>query len=361
MPSADCDCFVCSKTSNANNICGHLMTHRKDLVPHIVKSTNLFAIVRDLNPPEGKSPKEYYCCFGCKKQYADKTRMRDHMEKSDGCLKKHKEFLQDIGFESSHLELEIKEYQKERIKLLTNEVESLRRQLAEAKTTKVEDLEKEIAFMANHIHQMEEVLLKVPYFMKPEDWAYVQRWINAYKSAEKNNTLPGGVVTAYHKKLLGILQECPLLQVCLFPSFIFLRNSYNPENGDYQTVNGNYFHRHFTYRPRQRVEGDPDYKPKIPAIQDNVEIPVAAEETSENEETPITNPVVEKQPEPRFVSVKKQEELPPLPTPAPAPAPATAPPPSQTSFSLYAPFSSQTQSPAVLQTTIKRKPKQVIL
>ena len=129
----------------------------------------------------------------------------------------------------------------------------------------------------------------------------------------------------------------------------------------------------------------------------------APEPVAEPVEEPVVNSIVELKIRRKKPTVKKEEELPPsVPAPppppaaetpketevdalkrllsefpvelqnaalslrpdlqkkiAPPPAPAPVPPPAPTSFSLYAPFSSQTQSPPVLKTTIKRQPKQV--
>lgn len=263
------------------------MTHKKDLLSYLVKTKDAFATVRQQEVEEGKEAKEYYCCFGCKKQYADKTRMRDHITTSAECIQKHKDFLRDIGFSRDEVDVEINNHLRETNRLLKNENFLLKQKLAEAQTTTVEDIQRDCLKAEHHIMRMEEAFSNLLYFLSEKDRKYIDAFHRSWKcEGIYDNTF----IIQHRRKLLTLLKETPLLQMVLFPSWEFLRNNYHPSSGEYITFLSKHFERHFDYRPGDKLMGDPDERPPIPFAN----------------ETAYSPPKEEKEPEP---------------TPAPAPQP----------------------------------------
>lgn len=265
MPNEKCACVVCAKEQFVNNICGHFMTHKKDLLPCLVTNSHeTFAIIRKA---DGTDLTEYCCCFGCKKSYKEKSKMRAHMKDNDDCVQKHMDFLTEIGFNHTRLS-ETLELRKQ-LRTLRAENEALKSQLQEARSetygiVMIESLEKKLFQSESYIQMLIEHLRYVPSLMlKPEMWLYLNQFVHNLKELE-SRPLPGEMKADIRRAHLDILRTHPELQFYFLPDYNFLKNQH-VQNGEYQTIWGEYFTK-LNYHPQDVPFGDYDKFPSLPSI-----------------------------------------------------------------------------------------------
>lgn len=265
MPSAPCQCPVssCSAIVAHINYVGHMMTHKNELASFInnAKSADLFAEIK-------KDDVAYYCCFGCKKHYKDRIKMKDHMRCNPDCVTKHKEFLQSIGVNNmDKMTTEIEWYKKKCIELeRENEMLKQRNEGLEDDSifkTRIDALSKENYVANMQIQTLEEYLRIVPLYLRPEGIEYCLKFVKAIKDNEKA-IIDGYTKQKQRRELIDLLQSTPLLQLYMLPQFSFLLNQHVP-NGEYQTITGNYF-TNFEYRAPTQPRGNLENIPTLPRL-----------------------------------------------------------------------------------------------
>ena len=263
MPSATIDCVLCQKSTTANNICGHLMTHKADLAPLVKILPDLFATVQK------DDEEELYCCFGCKKSSKDKKRIRDHMKSEDLCRKKHDQFLKDIGVNLEAIKVgRFHSDENKETRQLANEIERLKNENRDLRentifATRINSLESDLAKAMGHIRRMEEFYRMIPAVMDPKLLTYCNKFVNDYKALQ-TAIIPGQMKQRYREQYLRILESTPLLQLYMLPDFNFMLNQHHM-NGEYLSMLGGYFNR-LDYRPSEAPVGDWDKLSPLPTI-----------------------------------------------------------------------------------------------
>ena len=265
MPSLPCQCIIedCSLVTAHSNIVGHLMTHKEKLVPYLdnLNSSETFTDVK-------KGDTHYYCCFGCKKHYNDKAKMRDHMKLNRGCVVKHKEFLHSIGADRAEQINEGDSYYKQKYIEFKREIDMLKQRNEGLEDdsifkTRIDALEKDLYLANSHVQRLEEYLRIVPLFLRPEGIEYCLKFVKAIKDNEKA-IIDGYTKQKQRRELIDLLQSTPLLQLYMLPQFLFLLNQHVP-NGEYQTITGNYF-TNFEYRAPTQPRGNLENIPTLPRL-----------------------------------------------------------------------------------------------
>lgn len=262
MPSQSCQCVVCSRDVSRLNFCGHLMTHKQDLIPFIEKNPELpYSIVK-------ANDKEYFCCFGCKKHLLSADQMKIHMEGSPDCKKSHSEFLAKLGIENSHNSKDLT--LRRVIHDQKFEIERLKEQLEEAKsdsiyTTRIEALEKSLFKAERQITRLQSHCRQSLAMMKPEVVSYAQRWIQEYKAIDEM-LIGGHLKASLRKRYMEILSRSPELQFFLLPSYeSHILNESSVYNGTYQTLHNVWF-RNLTYHPQEDPFGEYGALPALPKL-----------------------------------------------------------------------------------------------
>lgn len=225
MPSTECNCFVCDKFVSYQHICGHIMTHKNELVPLIVPGGDLFTTLRHKDNQE-----EYHCCFGCKKMLKDKTKMRQHMKNSEECCTKHKQFLKDIGVDVDIVEKEQNNNSDNKIiKGLQAEIDGLRSLLEDYKEGyQIKNLERRLTKAERHIRRRENFDDMIVYLLSEDKVAYCNEFISLIQKNERSD-VHYNIKKGRKQELVQLIHTDPLLQFWFQPSYKFESADYNSE------------------------------------------------------------------------------------------------------------------------------------
>jgi hypothetical protein len=243
-----------------NNICRHLMTHKEDLAQYIVINSDPFATIR-------KEDTEYNCCFGCKKSLKDKTKLRIHMKGSESCRAAHKQFLQDIGVNTSAIEqIHYKNHENQTIRELQGKIDLYEERIKDYQDgsifkARIDYLDKSLHQATSHVARLEEMIRLVPYFIQPKLWTYCNQFREDY-NRNHNAIIPGEEKQTRREQYVHLIKKTPLLQLFFSPSFSFLQNQH-AQNGEYEGILCGYFNK-LSYMPSLTPTGDPDTLPPLP-------------------------------------------------------------------------------------------------
>lgn len=240
-----------------------MMTHKDKLVPFIdnLTTSDPFAVVK-------KEETQYFCCFGCKKHYKDRLKIRAHMKGHPECMTKHEEFLKTIGAtrktecseDDTYYKQKYLEYKREN-EILKQRVEGLEDNSVFA--TRINSLEKDLYLSNTQVQRLEEYYRILPLFMRPDCREYCEKFVKAIKDNEKA-IIDGYTRQTQRKELIGLLHNTPLLQMYFLPQHQFLLN-HHFQNGEYQTLTGNYF-TNFDYHPSVQPRGNVEHVPSLPRL-----------------------------------------------------------------------------------------------